>query len=244
MLDFLKALGGWGISISVLITFALIYVIANLIGELVEVGGKTVPTFFKIRKYFAAKKQAKHDKKAQNEQLATTLNDLKDQHQRLESLITDFNEHYSEDNIAKRDRWMLDVNCKMKWVDERAKVYDAALERLLSLEGTMREQINQAQQNNDKLEIYTQMTSQMYKDSSRNRILDFAHGLANARKADKPVIYSREEFRKMHRTYADYEAFLHRFGGTNGEVDDAMEIIRKAEAGELRNIEFLEDLRD
>ena len=44
--------------------------------------------------------------------------------------------------------------------------------------------------------------------------------------------------------HEDYEKFLHRYGGTNGEVDDAMVIIRRAESGEFTTIEFLEDIRD
>ena len=79
---------------------------------------------------------------------------------------------------------------------------------------------------------------------TRTQILDFAHKIINARKADKPVIFSREEFRKIRKSYEAYEEFLDTFGGTNGEVDDAMNIIREAEAGLLPNIEFLEDLRD
>ena len=88
------------------------------------------------------------------------------------------------------------------------------------------------------------MTSDLYKQSARGDILNFAHRLVNARKADKPVIFSREEFHKIRKTYDAYEEFLHTYGGTNGEVEDAMETIRKAERRELPNIEFLEDVRD
>ena len=234
-------LNGWGVPVVLVSAF----VIMQIIGEIVEICGKTAPFIFKLRKAISSAIQKSKLRDQQFTQVQATLNDVKSQQAQVAELLNHVHKHYDEDNIAKRDKWMLSVNSKMKWVDERAKVYDGAIDRLLSLESTVKEQIGKAQENGDKLDLAMEMTSQMYKDSNRNRILDFAHKLVNDnRRAEKPVLYSREEFRKIHRTYQDYEAFLEKFGGTNGEVDDAMQIIRRAEAGEFPNIEFLEDLRD
>ena len=144
--------------------------------------------------------------------------------------IKEFNKHYNPEAIKQRDDWMC-------WVNKRADVYDASVSDLVSLKKLI-EDMREDQKYN------SEIASQLYKDFCRNRILDFAHALLNARKAEKPVIYSREEFKKIRAIHTDYEKFLRRYGGTNGEVDDAMEIVRKAERGELPNIEFLEDLRD
>ena len=244
MLDFIQALEGWGIPVMVLIILAFSFILIQLIGEFIELCGKTVPAFFKVRKWFKARKEKKDALEGQYTKTAATLEAVQKQQERVEALLADFNLHYSKDNITQRNLWMKDVNDKMKFVEERAKVYDKALDRLLSLESNVKEQVTNYKKTEEKLELNTEIMSQLYKDINRNRILDFAHGLVNARKADKPVIYSREEFRKIHRTYSDYEEFLHKYGGTNGEVDDAMTVVRDAECGRLPNIEFLEDLRD
>ena len=79
---------------------------ANLIGELLELKGKVVPEFMKIRKYC----KRKRDEKKEN---AETLKAVK-------QLLADVNAHYSEDNISKRDAWM-------NWVNSRADVYDKSI---------------------------------------------------------------------------------------------------------------------
>lgn len=83
-----------------------IILVANLVGELLELKGKVVPEFMKIRKYFKRKK----DEKKEN---AETLKAVK-------QLLADVNSHYSADNISKRDAWM-------SWVNSRAEVYDSSI---------------------------------------------------------------------------------------------------------------------
>ena len=83
-----------------------ILLVANLGGELLELKGKVVPEFMKIRKYF----KRKRDEKREN---AETLKAVK-------LLLADVNAHYSADNISKRDAWM-------NWVNSRADVYDNSI---------------------------------------------------------------------------------------------------------------------
>ena len=248
LLDFLHSSG---IPAIVLITAGLILLISQIVGELIELCGKTAPTILKIRKWVKAKYDAKKERDQQAKDVAQTLLDIKEQQKRVETLlcesakqnaqnievIQEFNKHYSPDSISQRDRWMLDVNCKMKWIDERVKVYDRSVSELTDLADVVKHQ-------SDLLNINNKMTSELYKQATRTQILDFSHRLVNARKADKPVIFSREEFKKIRKSYEAYEKFLETYGGTNGEVDDAMTIVRDAQAGNLPNIEFLEDLRD
>lgn len=235
--EFLTTLGGWGIPASILTAFAIAFLIIQIIGELVEVAGKSVPIFFKVRKYFIIKKKKAEAREQQYQDMCITMTEIRDQQARVEALLNNVNEHYNSDNITKRDKWMLDVNSTMHWCKKRAEVYDASVEELNAVVATVKCQQQDLILNN-------QMTSEVYKQMTRTQILDFAHKLINARKADKPVIFSREEFRKIRKSYEKYEEFLNAFGGTNGEVDDAMKIVRDAEAGNLPNIEFLEDTRD
>lgn len=83
-----------------------IILVSNLVGELLELKGKVVPGFMKIRKYL----KRKRDEKKENDE---TLKAVK-------HLLADVNVHYSADNISKRDAWM-------SWVNSRADVYDKSI---------------------------------------------------------------------------------------------------------------------
>ena len=198
---------------------------------------KAVPPIMKLLKIAKEKKAAKKQRKQDLDNAIATLPEVK-------NLLTDVRKHYNEDNISKRDKWMLEVNTTMHWARDRAEIYDKSVCELKELTEVVKKQSENIEKQQAALELNNKMTSDMYKQNARGAILDFSHKLVNARKADKPVIFSREEFRKIHKTYDAYEEFLHNYGGTNGEVEDAMKVIRKAERYELPNIEFLEDLRD
>lgn len=83
-----------------------IILVANLVGELLELKGKVVPVFMKIRKCL----KRKRDEKKEN---AETLKEVR-------RLLADVKAHYSVDNISKRDAWM-------NWVNSRADVYDKSI---------------------------------------------------------------------------------------------------------------------
>lgn len=87
-----------------------------MIGELLELKGKVVPEFVKVRKFFARKKNEK-------KQINDTL-------QQVQVLLNDVNRHYSADNIAKRDQWM-------QWVNDRVVVYDASVAELTALKDAL-----------------------------------------------------------------------------------------------------------
>jgi hypothetical protein len=92
------------------------FLIMQIVGEILEFVGKTVPEFVKIRKFFQRKQQEKL-------QIHQTLSEVK-------VLLEDVNAHYSADNIAKRDAWM-------QWVNERAGVYDESVAELTSLKDAL-----------------------------------------------------------------------------------------------------------
>ena len=84
-----------GIPSSIAIGLVAIYGILQLIGELVELSGKVVPEFFKIRKYFQRKKKARQE----NEQVIKEVKDL----------LEHVHQHYSADNIQQRNDLYLHI---------------------------------------------------------------------------------------------------------------------------------------
>lgn len=101
--DLIDGIEFLNIPMTVAIALVGLFLILQIIGELLEFKGKAVPEFIKVRKYFKRKKDEK-------EATAQTLKDV-------QTLLNDVNTHYSADNIAKRDSWM-------QWVNERAITYD------------------------------------------------------------------------------------------------------------------------
>lgn len=204
MSDIIKAIEFCGVPGSIAIALVIGFLILQLIGEISESMGKVVPEFVKIRKYFKRKK----DEKNQHKNL---LLDVK-------RSLDEINAHYSADNITQRNDWM-------SWVNNRAVVYDAALNDLIEMK-------NSIQSNHD-------LVLDLYININRNRIIDFAREIAN-----KDSIVSREEFNRIFKIYEEYEDVLRRHGKTNGEVDVAYRIISESYEEHMRNHSFIEDIRE
>ena len=197
LLEFFKITGPWAAGI------LGTWIILNIIGELVEKTGKIVPEFMKVRKFFIRKKE---EKKRQKQLLVN-----------VETLLNDVNQHYSEDNIAKRNEWM-------EWVNSRARIYDQSISELTEMKQSIAD--------NNKL------TLDLYININRNRIIDFASKVAN-----ENVLISKEEFNRIFKIYQDYEAILEQHHMTNGEVDIAYRIIQESYKERLQDHTFLEDVR-
>lgn len=199
----MKAIEIIGIPTTIAIILVGLFLVMQIIGELAECMGKIVPEFLKIRKYFARKKEEKKEN-------ADTLKEVK-------QLLSDVNSHYDKDNITKRNEWMA-------WVNNRAVVYDDALNKLLLLQ--------------DKLNENNEITLDLYINVNRNRILDFARIVA-----DDNTLASREEFNRIYRVNKEYHEILSKYGKTNGEVDTAMKIIYEAYDYRMKHHSFIEDIR-
>lgn len=184
-----------------------IFLVIQIIGGVLDFKGKAVPAVMNIRKHFIRKKQEKKE-------ISETLRGVK-------NLLCEVNMHYSADNIAKRDDWM-------KWVNDRAEVYDdsiVAINQKLS-------EVTEALREN------TKMTEEMFVQSSRDRIIDFATKVGNS---DAPV--SREEFNRIFKVYDKYEKFLRERELTNGEIDINYQIIKESYEEHLKKHTFIEDVR-
>lgn len=158
----------------------------------------------------------KHFKKKKQEKIeaAETLKAVK-------TLLNDVNTHYSADNIAKRDSWM-------QWVNDRAVTYDAFIKEISDKFVGVTEA----------LKDNTKMTEEMFIQSSRDRIIDFATKVGN-----KDAMVSREEFNRIFKVYDKYEKFLEEHELTNGEIDINYQIIKESYEEHLRNHTFIEDIR-
>lgn len=185
------------------IAFVGIFLIAQVIGELLELMGKVVPECIKVRKYFSRKKQEREQTHDMLKQVQVLLNEV--------------NQHYSKDNITKRNEWM-------KWVDSRAAVYDAAVSELTDLK--------------EALAANNELTLDLYINVNRNRIIDFARLVA-----DDNVLTSREEFHRIYKIDEEYHAILEKYGKENGEVDVAMKVIGEAYDYRMKHHAFIEDIR-
>lgn len=204
MINYIEYLG---IPLKIAIVLVAIFFAMQAIGEFLEFKGKVVPEFFKIRKWFTRRKREK----------AEATQTLKD----VQVLLNDVNGHYSADNIAKRDGWM-------KWVNDRAEVYDESIKQL-------REALTEVMQ---ALKDNTKLTEEMFIQSSRDRIIDFATKTSN-----ENVMVSREEFNRIFKVYAKYEKYLEEHKTTNGEVDINYQIIKESYEQRLRDHAFTEDIR-
>lgn len=195
------------VPVKVCIAIVGLFLVMQIIGELLEFKGKVVPEYLKVRKYFARRKKEKAE-------TAKTL-------QEVRQLLGDVNTHYSADNITKRDSWM-------KWVNDRAEVYDKSI---IEISKNLAD-VTLALQDN------TKMTEEMFVQSCRDRIIDFA-----AKVADENTPVSREEFNRIFKIHTKYEKFLDEHNMTNGETDIAFRIINESYEKHMKNHSFIEDIR-
>lgn len=221
MLNYIEYLN---IPLQIAIVLVVVFFSMQIIGEFLEFKGKVVPEFLKIRKYFARKKAEKAENLQTLKDVRQLLMEKEENAQTLKevkTLLAEVNGHYSEDNITKRNSWM-------QWVNNRTEVYDNSIVEI----SQKLADVTQALKDNTKL------TEEMFIQSSRDRIIDFA-----TKVADEKSIVSREEFNRIFKVYDKYEKYLEEHDLTNGEVDIAHRIIQESYERHMRNHTFLEDAR-
>lgn len=116
--DLLKCIEYLGVPTTIAIGLVGLFLLLQIIGEIVELCGKVAPEALKIRKYFQRKRKETEKEKQLFE--------------RLEAKLDSFEGHYSPDNISKRNEWM-------SWVNDRSVVYDEAIIKLLALQDKLNE---------------------------------------------------------------------------------------------------------
>ena len=217
MINYIEYLG---IPAKIALILAGIFFGLQIIGELLEFKGKIVPEFLKIRKYFARKKKERialgkmTDLLEGHQQMADTIKEVK-------RLLADFDTHYSNDNIAKRDKWMEEVNEHISNSAERRKAQDLLMCEL-----------------NDKLDKNTAVTLSILIENKRSAIIDFA-----SKVIDESYPVTKEQFNRIFKIYKEYEEIIKEHKLTNGEVDIAIHIIQESYEQHMKNHTFIEDVR-
>lgn len=200
MLEYLKVPQNW-----IVVVIGAFCVMQGL-GEFLEFKGKIVPEFLKIRKYFQRKKK-------EREVLAEMPTVLA----KVKTLLNNVDQHYSADNITKRDNWM-------QWVNDKSKEYDNYGACLAELRMKMDE--NNA------------ITLSLLIENKRSAIIDFA-----SKVIDEKYPVTREQFNRVFKTYKEYEEIIEQHHLTNGETDIAIRIIQESYEQHMRNHTFVEDVR-
>lgn len=111
---------------AVVTALAVLFLVLQVVGKILELKGKAAPEFMRITKYFKRKKQERKDTR---EALALMPE--------VKKTLADVNSHYSADNITKRDNWMHDVDHKQEqdhaWITKLAETLDDIKADLLSI---------------------------------------------------------------------------------------------------------------
>lgn len=197
-----------------------VFLIIQIIGEIIEFKGKTVPEIIKVRKYFKRKRDERRaisklpDLINSYTSIVTTLNNVN-------RLMIDINEHYSNDNITKRNKWMESVNNHIATSEERIKKQD----------DIMCELSNKLDKNND-------ITLSILIENKRGSIIDFANKVI-----DENFPVTKEQFNKIFKTHKEYEDIIEENQMTNGEVDIAHRIIEESYENHMKNHSFIENIR-
>ena len=210
-----EAIATLGIPGSIAVVILIIFAVLQLIGEFIEAIGKVAPAYLNIRKFILRKHRLKVE---QEKETSKTLKEVKE-------LLEHVHCHYDADNIAKRDEWI-------QWVNDRAEVYDQKVEELIELKDALNSIAIALAEN-------TKTTDEMFKESCRDRIINFASKVTN------PLnLVSHEEFRRIFKVYDAYEAFLEAHNEPNGEVETNYALIREAYAERVRSNNFIENIRN
>ena len=133
MSDLLKGIEYLGVPATLAVVVVGLFIIFQIIGEIIEFSGKVAPEFLKVRKYFSRKRKEK-------EETNTMIKECKE-------LLSEFNSHYDEDNITKRDKWIDKVNSSVKNNDQFMQKLDSKIDQLLADNANFKVQLDQVKSN-------------------------------------------------------------------------------------------------
>ena len=207
-----------GVVFSLMAIFGLI----QGIGELLEFKGKIVPEFMKVRKWFSRRKREKEAQKKLPEFLdkfESKFNEISETLVDVQALYKDIQVHYSEDNISKRDGWMLEVNKHIADSECRRVEQDKIMKDL-----------------SYKLDKNNADTLSILIDNKRNYILDFT-----SKAVDMSYPLTKEQYQRFFNVHKEYEEIIEHNGMSNGQVDVAYDVVTKSFEERLKKHAFIED---
>ena len=100
------------------ISIICLFVVIQVIGEILEFKGKVVPEFVKIRKYFSRKRRERQ----MAEDVFSSVNDMK-------RYMEEISKHYSPERIKYRDEWIDSVNKRLAQSDAMTQELNKKLDR-------------------------------------------------------------------------------------------------------------------
>ena len=222
MLGLLEALAGYvSVPTWLIVSQLFLFITSQVIGEIIELCGKVAPGFLKLRK----KAQEKRIKEQQREEKMSAVTAALE---KSNALIENFEKHYSEESIEKRNCWMRDVD------DDRDE-YHSYRDESRADRASIHEELAIL---SEKLDKNNEITLALLIENKRSAIISFA-----SRVADPTAIVTHEEFRRIFKIYEEYEEIISEYNMTNGEVDISIRIIREAYKDRLKARCFLEDVR-
>lgn len=131
--DLLKGIEFLGIPTTIAIIIVGLFLITQIIGEITELLGKTVPELLKIRKYFKRKKEEKEETRQMIKECRMAL--------------SEFTSYYNDDNITKRNNWMDGVDKSVKDNDKLIQALDGKIDKLLETNENLKDQLSQVKSN-------------------------------------------------------------------------------------------------
>lgn len=204
----------------VAIILVTLFLVSQVIGEILELKGRVVPEYLKLRKFFK-RKRAEREALAKMPELIRSFEQVPETLKEVKTLLNDVNQHYSSDNIAKRDSWIKEVNDHINESEKKRSEQDRLMREL-----------------SEKLDRNTAVTLSISIENKRKEIIDFAAYVVEEK---NPV--TREQYTRIFRTHRDYESDIEKNDFTNGEVDIAIRIIKESYEKHLKNHTFIEDIR-
>jgi len=228
MLSYLEYLKQYlGLPAKIIAPIVVLFAVSQLVGEILSLKGKLVPEFFTFRKYLARKRKEREAIRELPE-VIKEFHAFSETLTEFNTLVKEWNNHYSTDNIMKREKWMQAVNHKEKCLEDQSNKLELQSNKL-------EEQLNML---NEKIDKIGETVLDQSIEDRRNAIINFARIVI-----DENAPVTREQFNRIFKTYADYEAIIDKNKLTNGEVDISIHIIRESYEEHMRNHTFIEDLR-
>lgn len=224
----------------------VIFGIMQGIGEFLEFKGKIVPEFMKVRKSFKRKKTEREAVSklpelleehkvlmADNKQMMQDYKTLVEENKALSisncemvktiaesnDLMREIKEHYSADNIAKRDGWMKEVNEHIFNSEQRKIEQDEVLKDL-----------------SKKLDRNNADTLEILINNKRDYLLNFT-----TKAADMTCPLTKEQYQRFFTVHREYEQLIEENGKVNGQVDVAYDIVTRSFEERMKKHAFIED---
>lgn len=215
MLNLLEALAGYvSVPTWMIVGIIALFLISQVVGEVIELCGKVAPGILKLRK---SVKEKREKERARDELVAKCQDAL----EKNNELFKDFTALYSNDNMRMRKDW---VDCVNHDRDDYHEHREENRRQFAEIKG--------------ELARNSEITLAIFIENKREAIIAFA-----AKVADPNALATHEQFRRIFKIYEEYEAIIKKYNMTNGEVDISIRIIREAYEERLKRHAFVEDMR-